>query len=152
MYTFLLSKIEVGSHLYINFTDSLHLHGETVIVSSIVVAAVTLFLVLGTNNLQRIPGPLQSIVEIVYELVKSIAITQMGPSYYAQFLPFVATVFLFVLGSSSSSPAHASRYAPCGAPSHSEKVRGPSPEDGTACEGAARSSRTDVVAHSSRSR
>ena len=49
MYTFLLSKIEVGSHLYINFTDSLHLHGETVIVSAIVVAAVTLFLVLGTR-------------------------------------------------------------------------------------------------------
>ena len=102
MYTFLLSKIEVGSHLYINFTDSLHLHGETVIVSAIVVAAVTLFLVLGTSNLQKVPGTLQSIVEIVYELVKSIAITQMGPSYYSQFLPFVATIFLFVLGSNLS--------------------------------------------------
>jgi len=99
MYTFLLSKIEVGSHLYINFSDSLHLHGETVIVSSIVVFFLTIFLILGTRNLQKIPCNFQNLIEIVYELVKSIALTQMGPSYYSQFLPFVATIFLFVLGS-----------------------------------------------------
>lgn len=102
MYTFLLSKIEVGSHLYINFTDSLHLHGETVIVSTLVVTAVSLFLFLGTRDLKKVPGSLQNFVEVVYELVKSIAITQMGPSYYSQFLPFVATIFLFVLGSNLS--------------------------------------------------
>ena len=81
MYTFLLSKIEVGSHLYVNLSDTLHLHGETVGVSTLVVLLVSLFLILGTRDL------------------KSIAVTQMGPSYYSQFLPFVATIFLFVLGS-----------------------------------------------------
>jgi len=99
MYTFLLSKIEVGSHLYVNFGESLHLHGETVGVSALVVLVVSLFLVLGTSNLNRVPQGLQNVTEVVYELVKSIAITQMGPSYYSQFLPFVATIFLFVLGS-----------------------------------------------------
>jgi F-type H+-transporting ATPase subunit a len=99
MYTFLLSKIEVGSHLYINFPNNLHLHGETVIVSVLVVMTIILFLILGTRNLKKIPTGLQNITEIVYELVKSIALTQMGPSYYSQFLPFVATIFLFVLGS-----------------------------------------------------
>ena len=99
MYTFLLSKIEVGSHLYVNFSETLHLHGETVLVSSLVVAFVSLFLIVGTSNIQRIPGSLQNFVEVIYELVKSIALTQMGPSYYSQFLPFVATIFLFVLGS-----------------------------------------------------
>jgi F-type H+-transporting ATPase subunit a len=99
MSTILISKIEVGSHLYFNFGDSLHLHGETVIVSFLVVLGVSLFLCLSTNNLQRIPGELQSLGETVYELVKSIAITQMGPSYYSQFLPFITTIFLFVLGS-----------------------------------------------------
>lgn len=102
MYTFLLSKIEVGSHFYINFTENLHLHGETVIVSSLVVFAIALFLVLGTQNLKRIPGYLQNLIEVIYDLVRSIAITQMGPSYYAQFLPFIATIFLFVLGSNLS--------------------------------------------------
>ena len=99
MYTFLLSKIEVGSHLYLNITEGLHLHLETVIVSTLVVFAVSLFLILGTSNLQRVPGGLQNIVEVVFEFVKSIAVTQMGPSYYGQFLPFIATIFLFVLGS-----------------------------------------------------
>jgi F-type H+-transporting ATPase subunit a len=99
MHTFLLSKIEVGSHLYVNFSETAHLHGETIFVSTVVVLLVTLFLVLGTRNLKQVPGPLQNITEVIYELVKSIAFTQLGPSYYARFLPFVATVFLFVLGS-----------------------------------------------------
>jgi F-type H+-transporting ATPase subunit a len=99
MHTFLLSKIEVGSHLYINFTENAHLHGETIIVSSIVVSLLTFFLFLGTSDLKKVPGTLQNITEVIYELVKSIALTQMGPSYYSQFLPFVATIFLFVLGS-----------------------------------------------------
>ena len=99
MYTFLLSKIEVGSHLYVNLGGNLHLHGETIFVSSLVVALLTLFLVISTRDLKKVPGPLQNFIEVIYELVKSIAFTQMGPSYYSQFLPFVATIFLFVLGS-----------------------------------------------------
>ena len=99
MYTFLLSKIEVGSHLYVNFTESAHLHGETVFVSTLVVAAVSLFLFLGTRDLQKVPSGSQNLLEVIYELIKGIAFTQLGPSFYAQFLPFVATVFLFVLGS-----------------------------------------------------
>jgi F-type H+-transporting ATPase subunit a len=99
MNTFLLSKIEVGSHLYVNFGEGLHLHGETLIVSSLVVALISFFLILGTSNLQRVPSGLQNVLEVIFELVKSIAITQMGPSYYAQFLPFITTIFLFVLGS-----------------------------------------------------
>ena len=99
MYTFLLSKIEVGSHLYVDLTESLHFHGETGFVSVLVVTAVSLFLLAGTSDLQKVPGNLQNLVEVVFELVKSIAFTQLGPSYYAQFLPFTATVFLFVLGS-----------------------------------------------------
>jgi F-type H+-transporting ATPase subunit a len=75
------------------------MHGETVIVSSLVVLTLILGLILGTQDLQKIPKGPQNFAEVVYELVKSIAFTQMGPSYYAQFLPFVATIFLFVLGS-----------------------------------------------------
>jgi F-type H+-transporting ATPase subunit a len=99
MYTFLLSKIEVGSHLYINFTENLHLHAETVFVSSFVVTFVSFFLILGTFDLQKVPGNFQNILEVIYDLVKSIAFTQLGPSYYSQFLPFITTVFLFILGS-----------------------------------------------------
>jgi F-type H+-transporting ATPase subunit a len=99
MHTFLLSKIEVGSHFYVNFSESAHLHGETILVSSLVVALVSLLLIVGTSNLQKVPEGLQNVLEVIYELIKGIAFTQLGPSFYAQFLPFVATVFLFVLGS-----------------------------------------------------
>jgi len=98
MNTFLLSNIEVGSHLYINIGDS-HLHGETIIVSTLVVAFISLVLFLGTSDLKRVPGTLQNFLEVIYDVVKGIAVTQMGPSYYSQFLPFTATIFLFVLGS-----------------------------------------------------
>ena len=53
MYTFLLSKIEVGSHLYVNFSETAHLHGETIFVSSLVVSFLTLFLLLGTRDLKK---------------------------------------------------------------------------------------------------
>ncbi len=98
MSTFLLSNIDVGSHLYVNIGENLHFHGETVIVSTLVLFAVMLFLFSATSNLQKTPGTLQNIAEVIYDLVKSVAITQMGPSYYSQFLPFIATIFLFVLG------------------------------------------------------
>lgn len=97
--SFFLSKIEVGSHFYIYLTDNLHLHGETVIVSSFVVLVLSIFLSLTTSNLNKIPTTLQNVGEVLYEFIKSIAFTQLGPSYYSQFLPFISTIFLFVLGS-----------------------------------------------------
>ena len=72
MYTFLLSKIEVGSHLYVNITENLHFHAETVAVSTFVVLAVSLFLTVGTSNLQKVPGNLQNIVEVLFDFIKSI--------------------------------------------------------------------------------
>ena len=97
MYTFLLSKIEVGAHYYVNLGENLHFHGETIFVSTLVVTAISLFLIAGTSDLQKVPGNLQNLVEVVFELVKSVAVTQLGPTYYTQFLPFTATIFLFVL-------------------------------------------------------
>lgn len=99
MYGILLSKIEVGSHFYINIGSNIHFHGETILVSSIVLISLTLFLFLGNKKVNVIPNNLQNFFEVIYELIKSIALTQMGPSYYKLFLPFVATIFLFILGS-----------------------------------------------------
>lgn len=99
MHTFLLSRIEVGSHLYIYLGENIHLHAETISVSSIVIFFICLLLILGTKSLKYIPDTLQNIGEILYELIKSITIAQIGPSHYLKFLPFIATIFLFILGS-----------------------------------------------------
>lgn len=98
-YTFLLSKIEVGSHLYVHFNENMHLHGETVIVSSLVVLFISAFFFFSTKTLNKVPGPLQNISEALYEFIKSIAVAQLGASHYREYLPFIATIFFFVLGS-----------------------------------------------------
>ncbi len=99
MQTLALSKIEVGSHFYVHVTDTAHLHGETVFVSLLIVTFLSIFFFLSTRKLEKLPGGLQNFLEVVYDLVKGIAFTQLGPSYYSRFLPFIATVFFFVLGS-----------------------------------------------------
>ena len=71
MHSFLLSKIEVDLHLYVNFSDSLHLHGETIFVSTLVVTTICLFLILGTRDLNKVPGNSQNVLEVIYDLVKA---------------------------------------------------------------------------------
>ncbi len=94
-----LSQIEVGSHFYVNTLSGLHLHGETILVSLIVFSVIILFLGFGAFNMHIIPGSLQNVQEILYELLKSIALTQIGPRYYFYFLPFISTLFIFILSS-----------------------------------------------------
>jgi F-type H+-transporting ATPase subunit a len=95
----ILSKIEVGSHFYIEVGNNSHLHGETILVSTLVVLFLTSFFLIGTRNLEKFPKGIQNVLEVLYDFVKSIAFGQLGPSYYNRFLPFIATVFFFVLGS-----------------------------------------------------
>ncbi len=95
----ILSKIEVGSHLYIELGENAHLHGETIFVSFLVVTILTAFFFFGTQKLEKVPRGIQNTLEALYEFVKSIAFSQLGPSYYNRFLPFIATIFFFVLGS-----------------------------------------------------
>lgn len=97
--TVLLSKIEVGSHLYFRVNENLHLHGETILVSTFVFFTLSLFFFISTKELTRIPKSLQNFAEIIYETVEGIALSQLGPSYYLKFLPFIATIFFFILGS-----------------------------------------------------
>lgn len=95
----ILSKIEVGSHFYIELAENAHLHGETVFVSILVVSFLSILFFLGSRKLERFPNTLQNVLEVLYEFVKSIAFAQLGPSYYNRFLPFIATLFFFILAS-----------------------------------------------------
>jgi F-type H+-transporting ATPase subunit a len=99
MQALFLSKIEVGSHLYFEISEKFHLHLETVFVSSFIIFLTSLFFFAGTQKLTKVPNDFQNLLESIYEFVKNISLSQLGPSYYKEFLPFVATVFFFVLGS-----------------------------------------------------
>jgi F-type H+-transporting ATPase subunit a len=90
-----LEKIEVGSHLYWFIGDK-SIHGETLLVSLFVSLLLLTFSFFSTRNLQQIPKSFQNFVEFIIEFIESIAKTQLGESFYREWIPFVGTLFLFI--------------------------------------------------------
>nr|ASO75929.1 ATP synthase CF0 A subunit [Storeatula sp. CCMP1868] len=95
---FSLSEIEVGAHLYWEIAG-LKLHGQVFIVSWLVVAALLGFAVVGTRDLKTAPQGIQNFMEYVYEFLQDIAKNQIGEEEYRPWVPYIATVFLFIFAS-----------------------------------------------------
>jgi F-type H+-transporting ATPase subunit a len=96
-YLFLISGVEVGKHFYGNIFG-LSFHGQVFIVSLFVILIILIFSFLGTKNLKIIPEGFQNFMEFVVEFTENIAKEQIGKSYYRPWVPFVGTLFLFILG------------------------------------------------------
>ena len=93
-----LSSVEVGKHLYWDI-GSYRIHGQVFIVSWLVILALLIIAFVGTRNLSRIPKGIQNFMEFVLEFLQDIAKTQIGEHEYRPWVPYVATIFLFILGS-----------------------------------------------------
>lgn len=93
-----LATIEVGQHLYWQLWGY-QIHGQVFIVSWIVMIVLFLLALIGTRELKRIPSGIQNFMEFVLEFLQDIAKTQIGENEYRQWLPYIATIFLFILGS-----------------------------------------------------
>nr|AYR06283.1 ATP synthase CFO A chain subunit IV [Renouxia sp.] len=93
-----ISVIEVGKHLYWQI-GNYKIHGQVFIVSWLVIFVLLSFAVIGTRNLSRIPKGLQNLMEFVLEFLQDIAKNQIGEYEYRQWVPYIATIFLFILGS-----------------------------------------------------
>nr|YP_010619852.1 ATP synthase CF0 subunit IV [Symphyocladia marchantioides]WAX03865.1 ATP synthase CF0 subunit IV [Symphyocladia marchantioides] len=93
-----LSSVEVGKHLYWK-VGSYDIHGQVFIVSWIVIFILIMLSFVGTRNLQRIPGKFQNFMEFILEFLQDIAKNQIGEHEYRFWLPYIATIFLFILGS-----------------------------------------------------
>nr|YP_009243864.1 ATP synthase CFO A chain subunit IV [Sporolithon durum]AMK96106.1 ATP synthase CFO A chain subunit IV [Sporolithon durum] len=99
MFTFLnLSSVEVGKHLYWEI-GTYKIHGQVFIVSWLVILFLLIISLLGTQNLKRVPEGLQNFMEFVLEFLQDIAKNQIGEKDYRQWVPYIATIFLFILGS-----------------------------------------------------
>lgn len=98
IYFMSLSSVEVGKHLYWK-VGNYDIHGQVFIVSWIVIFVLLNLAFLGTRNLQRVPGKLQNFMEFVLEFLQDIAKNQIGESDYKLWLPYISTIFLFILGS-----------------------------------------------------
>lgn len=97
-YFFILSSVEVGKHLYWTI-GNYNLHGQVFIVSWIIIFVLLSLAFAGTRNLQRIPGKFQNFMEFILEFLQDIAKNQIGEHEYRAWLPYISTIFLFILGS-----------------------------------------------------
>nr|YP_009944587.1 ATP synthase CF0 subunit IV [Osmundea sinicola]QFR99881.1 ATP synthase CF0 subunit IV [Osmundea sinicola] len=93
-----LSSVEVGKHLYWSI-GNYSVHGQVFIVSWIVIFVLLVLSILGTRQLDRIPGKFQNFMEFVLEFLQDISKNQIGEHEYRQWVPYISTIFLFILGS-----------------------------------------------------
>lgn len=52
----------------------------------------------GTKNIQRVPKGWQNFLELTLEFLQDIAKSQIGEHEYRTWVPYVSTIFLFILG------------------------------------------------------
>nr|YP_009511046.1 ATP synthase CF0 subunit IV [Hydropuntia rangiferina]AXI96719.1 ATP synthase CF0 subunit IV [Hydropuntia rangiferina]UAD87402.1 ATP synthase CF0 subunit IV [Hydropuntia rangiferina] len=93
-----LSAVEVGKHLYWTI-GSYKLHGQVFIVSWLVIVVLIAIAIIGTRKLDKVPGKWQNFMEFVLEFLQDIAKNQIGEHEYRSWVPYIATIFLFILGS-----------------------------------------------------
>ena len=93
-----LSAVEVGKHLYWSI-GSYKVHGQVFIVSWLVILTLLTISLVGTKQLERIPKGMQNFMEFVLEFLQDIAKNQIGDHDYRSWVPYIATIFLFILGS-----------------------------------------------------
>lgn len=93
-----IASVEVGKHLYWHI-GIYTVHGQVFIVSWLVILVLLVIALTGTRNLHRIPGKLQNFIEYILEFLQDIAKNQIGEHEYRNWVPYIATIFLFILGS-----------------------------------------------------
>ena len=93
-----VSNVEVGQHLYWSIFNY-KIHGQVFIVSWFVILTLLIISFAGTKKLSRIPSGIQNFMEFILEFLQDIAKTQIGEQNYRPWVPYVATIFLFILGS-----------------------------------------------------
>lgn len=93
-----LSAVEVGKHLYWHL-GSYKIHGQVFIVTWLVILTLLTIAFIGTRQLKRIPEKTQNFMEYILEFLQDIAKNQIGEHEYRAWVPYIATIFLFILGS-----------------------------------------------------
>jgi F-type H+-transporting ATPase subunit a len=101
-HTFLsLTELSVGQHWYWKIAGY-QVHGQVLVTTWCVLAAIGAFSVVSRGRIAEIPEGSQNLAEYIIEFVQDIAKTQMGPSIYLTWVPFLRIVFLFIFVSNWS--------------------------------------------------
>lgn len=104
-----VAEVSVGQHWYWQL-GSYSVHGQVLITSWIVLAAIGAICLLGAPKLQPVSGGsapsapegLQNVTEYVTEFIRDLAKTQIGEEDYLKWVPFLGTIFLFIFVSNWS--------------------------------------------------
>lgn len=91
------AAVEVGKHLYWHI-GNYTIHGQVFIVTWLVISLLLIVSLWGTQNLQRVPQKKQNFMEFLLEFLQDIAKNQIGEYEYRSWVPYIATIFLFILG------------------------------------------------------
>jgi F-type H+-transporting ATPase subunit a len=96
-----LSEVSVGKHYYWQI-GPYEVHGQVLLTSWFVLASVIVFGLIANSNLKPVPEGAQNFSELVTEFIRDLAKTQVGEEDYLKWVPFLGTIFIFVLVSNWS--------------------------------------------------
>jgi F-type H+-transporting ATPase subunit a len=96
-----ISEVSVGKHFYWQVGDY-QVHGQVLITSWVVLGIIFAIAFLGNRSLQAKPEGWQNFTEFVTEFIRDLAKTQVGEHDYLSWVPFLGTLFLFILVSNWS--------------------------------------------------
>lgn len=68
-----------------------------VVLPLLITATLCLFALLATRRIDLVPRPLQNLAEWIYEQLEGFVTTIVGPDLAGEFVPFFATVFIYIL-------------------------------------------------------
>nr|YP_009238292.1 ATP synthase CF0 A subunit [Bracteacoccus minor]AMO01170.1 ATP synthase CF0 A subunit [Bracteacoccus minor] len=96
-----IAEVSVGKHFYWQIGDY-QVHGQVLMTSWFVLGLIFVLAFLGNSNLKSIPEGVQNFTELVTEFIRDLAKTQIGEEEYLSWVPFLGTLFLFILVSNWS--------------------------------------------------
>nr|AIT94134.1 CF0 subunit IV of ATP synthase [Marsupiomonas sp. NIES 1824] len=96
-----VAEVSIGQHYYWSIAGY-QVHGQVLITSWLVLAILIGLSLIGNRDLKTIPEGLQNFTEYITEFIRDLAKTQIGEHDYLKWVPFVGTIFLFILVSNWS--------------------------------------------------
>ena len=96
-----LAEVSIGEHFYWS-VGGYSVHGQVLMTTAVVLTIIAVISFLGNSNLKTIPEGVQNFTEYITEFIRDLAKAQIGEHDYLAWVPYVGTIFLFILVSNWS--------------------------------------------------
>ena len=96
-----LAEVSIGEHFYWS-VGGYSVHGQVLMTTAVVLTIIAVIFFLGNSNLKTIPEGVQNFTEYITEFIRDLAKAQIGEHDYLAWVPYVGTIFLFILVSNWS--------------------------------------------------